>query len=64
MADKRQNGNANQNNKIPLWNRVGIGWSDSDRLDDPSFPAPIYASLVEIEGAESLSLIWSGRTGE
>ncbi|WP_304271562.1 DUF736 domain-containing protein [Brevundimonas naejangsanensis] len=29
----------------------------SVKLDDPSFPAPIYASLVEIEGG--YSLIWS-----
>lgn len=34
------------------------------KLDDPSFPAPIYASLVEIEGEDSLSLIWSRRSGE
>lgn len=36
----------------------------SVKLDDPSFPAPIYASLVEIEGEDSLSLIWSRRAGE
>jgi uncharacterized protein (DUF736 family) len=34
------------------------------KLDDPSFPAPIYASLVEIEGEDSLSLIWSRRNGD
>ena len=27
------------------------------KLDDPSFPAPIYASLVEVDGGHSL--IWS-----
>jgi uncharacterized protein (DUF736 family) len=32
----------------------------SVKLDDPSFPAPIYASLVEVEGDE-LALIWSRR---
>ncbi|GAB1714980.1 MAG: protein of unknown function DUF736 [Nitrobacter sp.] len=32
----------------------------SVKLDDPSFPAPIYASLVESEG-EELALIWSRR---
>lgn len=32
----------------------------SVKLDDPSFPAPIYASLVETEG-EELALIWSRR---
>ncbi|MET3836024.1 uncharacterized protein (DUF736 family) [Brevundimonas sp. UYEF29] len=29
----------------------------SVKLDDPSFPAPIYASLVEVDGG--FSLIWS-----
>ena len=29
----------------------------SVKLDDPSFPAPIYASLVEVEDGHSL--IWS-----
>jgi uncharacterized protein (DUF736 family) len=29
------------------------------KLDDPSFPVPIYASLVEIEGDDALALIWS-----
>lgn len=32
----------------------------SVKLDDPSFPAPIYASLVETDG-EDLALIWSRR---
>uniref|UniRef100_A0A9E8CU59 DUF736 family protein n=1 Tax=Bosea sp. NBC_00436 TaxID=2969620 RepID=A0A9E8CU59_9HYPH len=31
----------------------------SVKLDDPSFPAPIYATLVEVEGEQSLQLIWS-----
>jgi uncharacterized protein (DUF736 family) len=34
----------------------------SVKLDDPSFPAPIYASLVEVE--DGLSLIWSRRIGD
>ena len=34
------------------------------KLDDPSFPAPIYASLVEIEGDEALALIWSRRNND
>jgi uncharacterized protein (DUF736 family) len=52
----------------------GAAWKktarDSDReylsvkLDDPSFPAPIYASLVKVEGDEGLSLIWSRRNGD
>ncbi len=36
----------------------------SVKLDDPSFPAPIYASLVVIEDSESLSLIWSRRNSD
>jgi uncharacterized protein (DUF736 family) len=31
----------------------------SVKLDDPSLPAPIYASLIEVEGEEGLQLIWS-----
>jgi uncharacterized protein (DUF736 family) len=31
----------------------------SVKLDDPSFPAPIYASLVKVEGDEGYTLIWS-----
>lgn len=31
----------------------------SVKLDDPSFPGPIYATLVEVEGGNGLSLIWS-----
>jgi uncharacterized protein (DUF736 family) len=36
----------------------------SVKLDDPSFAAPIYASLVEAEDGQSQTLIWSRRTGE
>lgn len=36
----------------------------SVKLDDPSFPAPIYASMVEVEGEEGFSLIWSRRSGD
>ena len=36
----------------------------SVKLDDPSFPAPIYASLVETEDGENHSLIWSRRNSE
>jgi uncharacterized protein (DUF736 family) len=36
----------------------------SVKLDDPSFPAPIYASLVAVEGSEEFSLIWSRRTAD
>ncbi len=36
----------------------------SVKLDDPSFPAPIYASLVEAEDGEGQNLIWSRRNGD
>jgi uncharacterized protein (DUF736 family) len=31
----------------------------SVKLDDPSFPAPIYATLAELESERGLQLIWS-----
>jgi uncharacterized protein (DUF736 family) len=36
----------------------------SVKLDDPSFPSPIYATLVETEEAGTYSLIWSRRNGD
>jgi uncharacterized protein (DUF736 family) len=36
----------------------------SVKLDDPSFPAPIYASLVKVDGEEGYILIWSRRSGD
>lgn len=36
----------------------------SVKLDDPSFPAPIYASLVETDTAGEFALIWSRRTAD
>ncbi|MBZ9777110.1 DUF736 domain-containing protein [Mesorhizobium sp. CO1-1-8] len=36
----------------------------SVKLDDPSFPAPIYSSLVETETQGEFSLIWSRRAAE
>ena len=36
----------------------------SVKLDDPSFPAPIYATLVEAEEAGNYNLIWSRRSGD
>src|ERR1700682_6645643 len=68
-----------ENDKAPNFRIIagstefGAAWKktarDSDReylsvkLDDPSFPAPIYASLVKGEGDDSFNLIWSRRTG-
>ncbi len=36
----------------------------SVKLDDPSFPSPIYATLIEGDEAGSHSLIWSRRNGD
>ena len=36
----------------------------SVKLDDPSFPAPIYASLVEVEDGGVSNLIWSRRSAD
>jgi uncharacterized protein (DUF736 family) len=33
----------------------------SVKLDDPSFPAPLNASLVKVDGDDSFTLIWSRR---
>ena len=48
---------------------LGAAWqkrsTESDRdylsvkLDAPSFPAPIYATLTEVEGEDGYQLIWS-----
>lgn len=54
---------------------IGAAWKKTARetgrdylsvkLDDPSFAAPIYASLVETDGTPgSYSLIWSRRNGD
>lgn len=31
----------------------------SVKIDDPSFPAPIYATLMSVDNEAELSLIWS-----
>ncbi|MEZ7272916.1 DUF736 domain-containing protein [Sphingobium sp. 10 DY56-G10] len=43
------------------WAKTSAAGSDymSCKLDDPSFPAPIYASLVAAEDGETYNLIWS-----
>lgn len=51
---------------------LGAGWQKhseqsgrdyiSVKLDDPSFAAPIYATLTEVEGEDGLQLIWSRST--
>ena len=43
------------------WQKVSAEGRDylSVKLDDPSFPAPIYATLTEVEGEDGYQLIWS-----
>jgi uncharacterized protein (DUF736 family) len=50
---------------------IGAAWRKTSRegrdylsvkIDDPSFPAAIYASLVEVESG--FNLIWSRRSGD
>jgi uncharacterized protein (DUF736 family) len=36
----------------------------SVKLDDPAFPAPLFASLVESEDGKTLNLLWSRRKGD
>jgi uncharacterized protein (DUF736 family) len=36
----------------------------SVKLDDPTFPAPIFASLVAVEGGDGYALIWSRRSSD
>ncbi len=49
------------------WRKIGREsgreyWSV--KLDDPAFLAPLYASLVEIEGGNTFNLLWSRRNGD
>jgi len=52
---------------------VGAAWEKTSnagreylsvKLDDPSFPAPVFASLVAVEGGDCYALIWSRRSGD
>jgi len=53
---------------------VGAAWKktarDSGRdywlvkLDDPAFPAPLFANLVEADDARTFNLLWSRRSGD
>lgn len=58
---------------IAAGTEFGAAWKKTSRegrdyhsvkLDDPSFPAPIYASLVETETAGEFVLIWSRRAAD
>lgn len=46
------------------WQKTSTEGRDyfSVKLDDPSFPAAIYATLIEVEGSDGLQLIWSRPT--
>jgi len=48
--------------------QIGAAWKERSeagkeylgvRLDEPSFPAPISCRLIQLEGQEGFSLIWS-----
>ena len=64
----RPNGNAPSHRIFVGRAELGAGWSRrsnegrdylSVKLDDPSFAAPIYASLFDDEDGETSTLIWS-----
>ena len=51
---------------------IGAAWSKTSnegraylglKLDDPSFNAPIYANLFDVDEGEGFSLIWSRPNG-
>jgi uncharacterized protein (DUF736 family) len=48
------------------WRKTSVEGRDylSVKLDDPSFPAPIYATLIEADEPGSHILIWSRRSGD
>jgi uncharacterized protein (DUF736 family) len=69
----------NDNDKAPNFGifagttQFGAAWKKTSnagreylsvKLDDPSFPAPIYASLVSLEGSEEFAVIWSRRSAD
>ena len=43
------------------WKNVSEGGKEylNVTLDEPSFPAPIFCRLIQLEGREDYSLIWS-----
>jgi len=72
-ADEKENDKAPDYRIFAGTTEFGAAWKKTSRegrdyisvkLDDPSFPAPIYASLVEAEDGKGHALIWSRRTGD
>ena len=57
---------ANTTDLGAAWKRTSNAGRDylSVKLDDPSFPAPIFASLVAVEGKDDFALIWSRRNAD
>ena len=72
----RANGNTPSHRVFVGRVEIGAAWEKRSnegrdylglKLDDPSFPAPIYANLFDDEGSDTYSLIWSrpsGRRGD
>ena len=72
-ADSKENDKAPDFRIFAGATEFGAAWKKTSRegrdylsvkLDDPSFPAPIYASLVEAEDGKGHALIWSRRNGD
>ncbi|KQY43540.1 DUF736 domain-containing protein [Rhizobium sp. Root483D2] len=69
VSDTRSSGENAPSHRVFVGRiEIGAAWSKQSnegrnylglKPDDPSFPAPIYATLIEVEGEEGLSLIWS-----
>ncbi len=49
-----------------VWKKTSKEGRDylSVKLDDPSWPSPVYASLIEAEDGKTLNLIWSRPNGD
>jgi uncharacterized protein (DUF736 family) len=49
-----------------VWKKTSKEGRDylSVKLDDPSWPQPVYASLIEAEDGKSLNLLWSRPNGD